>query len=185
MKAFLIVCFTIVLSGCATLSQLSSYTVSNAELEQVLDKQLGKLKTESSLGSIPLTLAIDDVTVDIGPDGRDVIQLGTLATASINILGFSYPAKLNLELEGTPYYDSDKKAIFVHSLALLDSSIDAAGYKGNLAPVSKELMVLLNGYLASNPVYTLDTSNNAVRLLSSVPLNLTIEQGKLALQPKQ
>ncbi|WP_197464620.1 DUF1439 domain-containing protein [Marinomonas aquimarina] len=123
--------------------------------------------------------------MNIGPEGRDVVQLGTMATASINILGFTYPAKLNLELEGTPYYDSEKKAIFVHSLALLNSSIDAAGYQGNLAPVSKEVMMLINGYLASNPVYTLDTSNNAVRLLSSVPLNLTIEQGQLALQPRQ
>lgn len=185
MKAFFIACFTLVLSGCATLSQLSTYTVSNAELEQVLDGKLGELQTDASLGAIPLTLAIDDITVDIGPDGRDVVQLGTLATASIGVFGFNYPAKLNLQLEGTPYYDSEKKAIFVRSLALLDSTIDAGGYTGNLAPLSSEVMMLINGYLASNPVYTLDTTNNAVQLLSSVPLNLTIEQGQLALKPKQ
>lgn len=185
MKALVIACFTLILAGCATLSQLSVYTISNAELEQMLDSQLDKLQTESKLGAIPLKLAIDDVSVNIGPEGRDVVQLGTLATASINILGLTYPAKLNLKLEGTPYYDSEKKAIFVHSLALLDSSVNAAGYTGNLAPVSKEVMTLLNGYLASNPVYKLDMNNNAVRLLSSVPVNLTIEQGQLALKPKQ
>ena len=62
-------------------------------------------------------------------------------------------------MEGTPYYDSEKKAIFVHSLSLLDSTVDAAGYKGNLAPLSKEVMQLINGYLVSNPVYKLDTTN--------------------------
>ena len=185
MKAFFVVLLTIIISGCATLSQLSTYTVSNAELESVLDSQLGKLQKQSELAGIPLELTVDDMTVDIGPDGRDIVRLGALATASINVFGFKYPAKLSLEMEGAPYYDSEKKAIFVRSLSLLDSTIDAAGYKGNLAPVSKEVMMLINGYLASNPVYTLDTTNNTIRLLSSVPLDLSIQQGKLALKPKQ
>ena len=185
MKAILAVCCTLILSGCATLSQLSTYSISNSELEQALDSQLAKLQTNANIGGIPLTLTVDDMSVDIGPEGRDVVQLGTEATANISVFGFQYPAKLNLELEGTPYYDSEKKAIFVRSLALLDSTIDAGGYKGNLAPLSNEVMMLINGYLASNPVYTLDTSNDVVRLLSSVPLNMTIEQGKLSLQPRQ
>ncbi|MDP6880546.1 MAG: DUF1439 domain-containing protein, partial [Alteromonas macleodii] len=88
-------------------------------------------------------------------------------------------------LEGTPYYDSEEKAIFVRSLSLLDSTIDAGGFKGNLAPVSGEFMQLINGYLATNPVYRLDPANKAVSMLSTVPLQLTVEQGQLALRPKQ
>lgn len=185
MKAILTVCFTLLLTGCATLQQLSTYTVSNSELEQVLDSQLGKLQTDTKLGSIPVNLSVDDINVNIGPDNRDVVQLGTLATANIKVFGFQYPAKLNLQLEGTPYYDSEKKAIFVRSLSLLDSTINAGGYQGNLAPIGNEVMTLINGYLASNPVYTLDQSNSTVRLLSSVPLDLSIQQGKIALMPKQ
>ena len=185
MKTVLTMCFALLLSGCATLSQLSTYSISDAELEQALDNQLAKLQSNANIGGIPLTLKVDDMSVAIGPEGRDVVQLGTQATANISVFGFQYPAKLKLELEGTPYYDSEKKAIFVRSLTLLDSTIDAGGYKGNLAPLSNEVMMLMNGYLASNPVYTLDTSNDVVRLLSSVPLNMTIEQGKLALQPRQ
>ncbi|MBM6550090.1 DUF1439 domain-containing protein [Marinomonas ostreistagni] len=185
MKAIIAACMTLILTGCATLSQLSTYTISNAELERLLDSRLGELQTQASLGNIPLTLSVDDIDANIGPDGRDVIQLGTLATANISVFGFNYPAKLNLSLEGTPYYDSEKKAIFVRSLSLLDSSVDAGGYKGNLAPLSNEVMTLINGYLASNPVYTLDQSNSTARLLSNVPLDLTIEQGRLALKPRQ
>ena len=185
MKVLFTLCFTLLLTGCATLSQLSSYTVTNAELERILDSKLGELQTQSQLAGIPIELNVDDITVDIGPNGRDVVQLGTLATANVNVFGFKYPAKLNLSLEGTPYYDSEKKAIFVRSLSLLDSSIDAGGYKGNLAPVSKELMTLINGYLASNPVYTLDMTNSTARLLSNVPLDLSIQQGRFALQPRQ
>ncbi|MEC8232071.1 MAG: DUF1439 domain-containing protein, partial [Pseudomonadota bacterium] len=73
----------------------------------------------------------------------------------------------------------------VRSLSLLDSTIDAGGYRGNIAPVSGEMMMLVNGYLASNPVYTLDTSNDVIGLLSSVPLSLDVEQGQLVLRPKR
>ncbi|WP_137168573.1 DUF1439 domain-containing protein [Salinimonas lutimaris] len=184
MKTIFAMLLTLMISGCATLAQMSAYTVSDSELEQVLDGQLSKLQKKSSLAGIPLLLNVDDMTVTIGPDGKDVVRLGTKATASISAFGFSYPAKVSLELEGTPYYDSEQKAIFVRSLSLLDSSIDAGGYKGNLAPVSGEFMKLINGYLASNPVYELDTTNKAIKLLSTVPLQLSVEQGKLSLRPK-
>jgi len=45
--------------------------------------------------------------------------------------------------------------------------------------------LLINGYLVSNPVYKLDTTNKTVNLLSSIPITLSVEQGKLALRPQQ
>ncbi|MCZ8528781.1 DUF1439 domain-containing protein [Alteromonas sp. PRIM-21] len=185
MRFLLSIAFAITLAGCATLSQLAVYTVSNAELEQVLDSQVSKLQKQTSLAGIPLYLDVEDMTATIGPDGRDVVQLGAIATARVSAFGLNYPAKVSLSLEGTPYYDSEEKAIFVRSLSLLDSTIDAGGFKGNLAPASGEFMQLINGYLASNPVYRLDPANKAVNVLSTVPLQLTVEQGKLALRPKQ
>ena len=185
MRILLSVAFATLLAGCATLSQLAVYTVSNAELEQVLDSQVSKLQKRTSLAGIPLYLDVQDMTATIGPDGRDVVQLGAIATARVSAFGLNYPAKVNLSLEGTPYYDSEEKAIFVRSLSLLDSTIDAGGFKGNLATVSGEFMQLINGYLANNPVYRLDPSNKAVSMLSTVPLQLTVEQGQLALRPKQ
>ncbi|MBJ2129738.1 DUF1439 domain-containing protein [Alteromonas sp. IB21] len=177
--------FALTIAGCATLSQLSVYTVSNAELEQVLDSQISTLQKKTSLAGIPLFLDVEDMTATIGPDGRDVVQLGAIATARVSAFGLNYPAKVSLSLEGTPYYDSEEKAIFVRSLSLLDSTIDAGGFKGNLAPVSGEFMQLINGYLSTNPVYRLDSTNKAVSLLSTVPLQLSVENGQLALRPKQ
>ena len=184
MRILLSIAFATILAGCATLSQLAVYTVSNAELEQVLDSQVSKLQKQTSLAGIPLYLDVEDMTATIGPDGRDVVQLGAIATARISAFGLNYPAKVSLALEGTPYYDNEEKAIFVRSLSLLDSTIDAGGFKGNLAPVSGEFMQLINGYLASNPVYRLDATNKAVNLLSTVPMQLTVEEGKLRLSAK-
>ena len=177
--------FALTIAGCATLSQLSVYTVSNAELEQVLDSQISTLQKKTSLAGIPLFLDVEDMTATIGPDGRDVVQLGAIATARVSAFGLNYPAKVSLSLEGTPYYDSEEKAIFVRSLSLLDSTMAAGGFKGNLAPVSGEFMQLINGYLSTNPVYRLDSTNKAVSLLSAVPLQLSVENGQLALRPKQ
>ncbi|MBT1451298.1 DUF1439 domain-containing protein [Glaciecola sp. XM2] len=185
MKYLLLILALLFTNACSTLSQLSIYTVSESEIEQLLDNQLANLQTNASLAGIPLLLEVNEMTVEIGPDGRDVVQLGTDATAKIEAFGLSYPISVSLSLEGTPYYDSEQKAIYVRSLALLDSTVDAGGYRGNLAPLSGEFMQVLNAYLASNPVHTLDASNKAVSLLSTIPLELTVEQGQLALRPKR
>ena len=163
MRLLLSVALATILAGCATLSQLSVYTVSNAELEQVLDSQISTLQKKTSLAGIPLFLDVEDMTATIGPEGRDVVQLGAIATARVSAFGLNY----------------------VRSLSLLDSTIDAGGFKGNLAPVSGEFMQLINGYLSTNPVYRLDSTNKAVSLLSAVPLQLSVENGQLALRPKQ
>ena len=173
------------LSGCATLSELSSYSVTQAELESLLDDELTELQQQARVAGIPVTMTVDDMSVAIGPEGREIVQLGAAATATVSAFGFSYPAKVNLQLEGLPYYDSDKKAIFLRSLKLLDSSVDAGGYKGNLAPVSGQMMSLINGYLNTHPVYELDTTNTALNLLSSVPLQLHIENNRLTLKPSR
>ncbi len=184
MKYWFFALYALLLSGCATLSQLSAYSVSQSELESLLDEQLTKLQDKATVAGIPLLLSIDDMSVDIGPEGREIIQLGAAATATVSAFGFEYPAKVNLQLEGVPYYDSEKKAVFLRSLKLLDSTVDAGGYRGNLAPVSGEFMSLLNGYLTTHPVYELDTTNAAISMLSNVPLELSIQPDRLTLKPK-
>ncbi|HSG50756.1 MAG TPA: DUF1439 domain-containing protein, partial [Rheinheimera sp.] len=82
-----------------------------------------------------------------------------------------------------PYYDGAAKAIYLRSVKLLSSSIEAAGYRGNLAPVTNEMLQLINGYLANNPVYKLDMNNPTVKLLSAVPLNMSVLDGRLSFSP--
>ena len=89
MRILLSVAFAAMLAGCATISQLAVYTVSNAELEQVLDSQVSKLQKQTSLAGIPLYLDVEDMTATIGPDGRDVVQLGAIATARISAFGLN------------------------------------------------------------------------------------------------
>lgn len=184
MKYLITACLILLIAGCSTLSQLSAYSVTQGELETLLDNELVSLERRVSILGIPLMLSVDDMSVLVGPEGRDVVQLGSVATTTVNVFGLEYDARINLRLEGQPYYDQDKKAIYLRSLTLLDSTVDAGGFRGNLAPLSHELMTVLNRYLKTNPVYQLDTSSAAVNLVTKVPMTLYVEQEKLVLRPQ-
>ena len=175
----------LLLAACSQLGSLASYSVTEADVQQLLSSQLAQLNRQATVAGIPLKMAVDNMTVAIGPDNTDLVRIQTDATAVLSLFGLSYPANLQLQLEGAPYYDANEKAIYVRSLKLLDSSIEAAGYRGNLAPVSNELLQLVNGYLASNPVYRLDQSNPTVKMITAVPVNMAVQRGRLTFSPSR
>ncbi|MGI5309947.1 DUF1439 domain-containing protein [Rheinheimera sp. WS51] len=183
MKKVLIAFSVLVLASCAQLGSMASYSVSEADLEQMLAQQVPKLSHQATAAGIPLTLQVDNMKVDIGPDNSDLVRLDTSASAVLSLFGLSYPATMSLLIEAAPYYDAKQQAVFLRSVNLLSSSIDAAGYRGNLKPVNNELLSLINSFLADNPVYRLDTSNPSMKLLSQVPLNMAVQSGSLRFSP--
>lgn len=174
---------TLLLASCSSTPGLSFYSVNNADIASVLKKNTPNLTKTTSILGLSVALSVNDLQVDIGPQNRDVIALDVDSTAEINAFAFKYPVQVALKIEGSPYYDSKKKAVFIKDVALLDSSIDAAGFKGNLSMLDNEFMKILNGFLADNPVYTLDTSNSKVALLTKLPLNIEVVQGAVRLVP--
>ena len=182
MRIFLFVA-TLLLTACSSTQGISVYSFTNSEVESVLNQQLPKLKKEVSLMGLPVDFEVNSLQVNIGPDKREVVVLGFDSNAKINALLFEYPVRLALQIEGSPFYDSSKKAIFLRDIRLLDSSIDAGGFKGNLSLLNGEAMSVINNFLAANPVYKLDTSNPRVALLSKIPLNMKIREGKIELIP--
>ena len=183
MKKLLIVLSILMLASCAQLGSMASYSVSEAELEQMLAQQIPKLSHQATAAGIPLRLQVDKMKVDIGPENSDLVRLDTSASAVLSLFGLSYPATMNLQVEAAPYYDAKQQAVFLRSVNLLSSSIDAAGYRGNLKPVNNELLQLINSFLAENPVYRLDTTNPTLKLLSQVPLNMAVLNGSLRFSP--
>lgn len=183
MQKIILFGLTIWLAACSQLQQMSSYNVSEAELEQLLRQQVPKLTRQANVAGIPLKMQVQSMQVEIGPDNSDVVRLNTAASAALSLFGLSYPASLQLQVEGVPYYDAAQQAVYLRSVKLLNSSIEASGYRGNLAPVSNELLQLVNGYLANNPVYKLDTTNPTVKLLTAVPLNMAVQNGRISFTP--
>jgi hypothetical protein len=184
MMRILIVISALVLSACNSTQGLSVFSLSESQAEATLTKQLPKLSERMSLIGLPVQFDVNAMSVKIGPDNRDVVALSVDSSAEVKAFAFTYPVRLGLQIEGSPFYDSEKKAIFLRNLTLLDSSIDAAGFKGNLGVLNGEAMSLINAFLAVNPVYKLDTSDPTMAMLSRLPLNIQVVEGAIKLVPR-
>ncbi|MEH6395561.1 DUF1439 domain-containing protein [Pseudoalteromonas sp. KG3] len=171
------------LSACNTTNGVSVYSFTSSEIETVLTQQLPKLSEKVSLMGLPVQFDVNDLSVNVGPDNRDVVVLGADSSAVINAFALKYPVRLKLQIEGAPFYDSEKKAVFLRNVKLLDSTVDAGGFKGNLAVLDDEAMKIINGFLAVNPVYKLNMNDPKVALLSKLPLDMKVEQGAIKLVP--
>lgn len=180
----LVVLVCIIIAGCSTLASLASYSVTSADLQRELDKQVTSLQEQASVVGIPILLEVNDMQVNVGPDNRQTIQLIADATATLSVLGLTYPAKVKLDVEGMPYYDSTQKAVFIRSLVLNDTTVDAMGYRGNLAPVSSKVMGLLNQFLMDQPVYEVKNVPSGYAWLTDMPLSMTVESGKIVFRPQ-
>jgi hypothetical protein len=183
---FLLLAATLLLSACNSTQNipgLSFYSFTNSEVETLLAGELPKLSEKITVMGLPVQVDVNDISVDIGPDNTDVVVLGADSTAQINVFAFNYPVRLKLQIQGSPYYDSQSKGVFLRNINLLDSSIDAGGYKGNIAALDNQVLDLINTFLETNPVYTLNTADPKIALLSKLPLDIQVTQGAIKLVP--
>ena len=179
----LVIIAALFLTACNTTQGISVYSFTNSEVESVLSKQLPKLSEKVSLMGLPVQFDVNDLSVNIGPENRDVVVLGADTSAEINAFALKYPVRLQLQIEGSPFYDSEKKAVFLRNIKLLDSSVDAGGFSGNLGALDSQAMEVINAFLAVNPVYTLNMDDPKMVLLSKLPLDIQIVEGAIKLVP--
>ena len=112
MRILLLFLTTLFLSACNSTQGVSVYSFTSSEVESVLGKQLPKLSEKVSLMGLPVQFDVNDLSVNIGPDNRDVVVLGADSSAEINAFALKYPVRLKLQIEGSPFYDSEKKPCF-------------------------------------------------------------------------
>ncbi|MEL0642224.1 DUF1439 domain-containing protein [Pseudoalteromonas aliena] len=180
----LVIIAALFLTACNTTQGISVYSFTNSEVESVLGKQLPKLSEKVSLMGLPVQFDVNDLSVNIGPDNRGVVVLGADSSAEINAFALKYPVRLKLQIEGSPFYDSEKKAVFLRNIKLLDSSVDAGGFKGNIGALDNQAMDVINAFLAVNPVYTLNMDDPKMMLLSKLPLDMKVVEGAIKLVPR-
>ncbi|MEC9259823.1 MAG: DUF1439 domain-containing protein [Pseudomonadota bacterium] len=183
-KTTLVVLILLYCNACSVISSVTSYSVTEQDIEQGLLKQIDQLSEKTLVAGIPVLLSVESLDVIVGPDNRSVVALQADAIASVSVFGLRYPAKVKLGLEGEPYYNQQEKALYVRSLTLTRSEIDAAGFKGNLTPLADRYMGLFNSYLATHPVYQVDSAKGGLAWLSNMPLGLDIRPGKIVFTPR-
>jgi hypothetical protein len=174
----------LLLGACATNQGISLYTVDENELSSKLKQQLPKLNREVRVMGFTMEFGVNDLGVDIGPEKRDVIVLDFDAAAKLNAIVTTYSLSIGIQVEGTPYYDSAQKAVFVKDVKLLDSNIEAPGYSGSLSVIDGQVLKIINDFLAVNPVYKLDMNNSRVKWMANLPVNMQIADGAIRLVPQ-
>ncbi len=170
-------------AGCAQLAQFSQYAVTDSMVERALAGKLDEVNARYGEDG-QLALHLDEMDVNIGPDGQDVVRLDVAGGAKVNAWLAKLPVDLALSIQAKPVYEPQEQAVYLRDIQLLRSSGSAMGYKGDLAPISAELMQLVRRVLDNRPVYKLDPNDPRQALIGKVPLRMTVEQGKLVFQPQ-
>lgn len=164
------------LGGCAG---FSPYSISEGTLEKYLQDELRAFDSEQLRMGSPLSLNVDRVDLDVGPDGSDLIVLDLGGQVALNAFLTRLPVDLRLKLEGAPVYDSQEKAIFIRRLKLLDSRIESPLISQDLKPLTDNVMRLVSQLLETVPVYRLDEARMAPRLMSMMDLDIRVAPGRL------
>lgn len=170
----------ILLSGCAS---LSPYSITDSTLEGYLQDAAKDFDQSQLQSGSPMSLSLSDADVTLGPEGREVVVVDLKGQVALNAFLARLPVDIALKVEGQPYYDREKKAVFIRRLQLLDSQINSQFFNGNLKPVTDKVMPLVAQWLENVPVYTLDQSNLGERLFGLAPVGVKVVPGKLVLVP--
>ncbi|MGO1461152.1 MAG: DUF1439 domain-containing protein [Marinobacter sp.] len=163
-------------SGCAS---LSPYSISEGQLESHLQDAVRDYDRNQLKRGSPLSLSLSDADVTLGPDGRDVAVINLKGRVALNALMAKLPVDIALKVEGAPVYDSKEKAIFVRRVKLLESSVDAGFFKGDLGPVTDKVMGVVAQMLETVPVYRLDETSTAQKMFGMLPTDIRVAPGRL------
>ncbi|MCG2582080.1 MAG: DUF1439 domain-containing protein [Marinobacter sp.] len=164
------------ISGCAS---LSPYSISEATLERHFQDAVTDFDREQLRSGSPLSLSLNDADITLGPDGRDVAVIDLKGQVALNALMTKLPVDLALKVEGAPVYDAEEKAVYIRRLQLLESSIDSPLFKGDLQPVTDNVMRVVAQMLETMPVYRLDDTDLAQRMFGMVPMDVRVAPGRL------
>jgi hypothetical protein len=165
-----------VLGGCAS---LSPYSISEATLERHFQDTVSDFDRRQLQSGSPLSLSLSNADITLGPDGRDVAVIDLRGQVALNALMAKLPVDIALKVEGAPVYDSKEKAIYIRRLQLLESSIDSSFFKGDLKPVTDNVMRVVAQMLETMPVYRLDEADFTQRMFGMVPMDVRVAPGRL------
>ncbi|WP_306517964.1 DUF1439 domain-containing protein [Rheinheimera sp.] len=173
----------VVVSGCSHTNQLAFYRLSDAELNQQLSQQIQQLAQKVTVAGLPLKLQVNQLDVQIAPQGKPDVQLTLDTGALVQLAMVQLPVQLKLSLSAEPYFDQQRQAVYLRRFQLLNSEMAAGGLQGKLRPLSAEVARLLQQQLAQMPVYKLDPNKLSHRMLLNMPLQLQLTPGQIRLSP--
>jgi hypothetical protein len=184
-RLILILLLGVVTSACAQMGNLISYTVSEADLEELIMQQLESESLAVEVSGMSAQLDVQRLGIRIDPDNDGKVHLDTQSVVTAQAFGRSFPLDAAIKVAGIPSYNASEHAIFLREVQLDDAVIDAAGMQFNLNNVSNEIYDVLNEWLDENPVYRLDPEDSRFQIVRELGLNIEVQPGRLKLTPAQ
>ncbi|PIE43445.1 MAG: hypothetical protein CSA50_04855 [Gammaproteobacteria bacterium] len=166
------------IAGCAS---VSPFSIDERMLESHLRRVVAEYDRQQLEQGSPLALSLNEVDVEIGPEGRNVLKLKLDGELSVNAVLISIPVRLKLSLESVPVYVKQENAIYIRRLKLLDSAVEAPALDSlNLDKTATQNAVgILSALLERIPVYRLNELNFSEAMIASSPLTMKITPGRL------
>lgn len=176
---FLCIFLPHLLVACAS---ITPYSLTSKELESYSRTAIRQFDHEQLQSGSPLSFKLQDIGIEIGPDGRDVLVLELDLEAALNAFLMKVPANLYLKVEGEPFYNGEEKAIYIKRMALLDSRLKSSFMNVEIDPIAKQAFGMVAQMLEHMPVYRLDGNNLAEQMLMTAPLNIKVVPGRIAFE---
>ncbi|WP_192954776.1 DUF1439 domain-containing protein [Gallaecimonas mangrovi] len=157
------------LAGCAQLVGLTGYSVSEADVQARLNKQLKhwsqdmsqEIGVNTDITQLKVTLSDEQARFDIRGE------------AALSQLLKNIPLSVAISVQGKPALEGH--AIYLRNLKVLSAKADVMGYSGRLGPDSAMFSSWLTRYLDNHPIYRIPDDSPFAKM----PLTMTVSKGKI------
>lgn len=167
-------------------AQADLLRISENEINDYLATKLSeKVPLQNKIGMpklFELDYKLHSLTSQIGRTEEKKVAISGIIDGILQARGKQYNAKINLNMDTTPYYDAEKGALFLKDVRLLNWSAEPAKYQDELQIFLPILLDGLNYYLDSTPVYTLDENSFKESMLKKFGKAIIVEDGSLRLE---
>ncbi|QLB19049.1 DUF1439 domain-containing protein [Mannheimia granulomatis] len=172
---------TAMLNAKADLLRISEQEVNN----YLATKLAEKVPLKDKVG-IPQLFELDyhlhSLSSQIGRTEDKKVAISGVVDGILKARGKKYDASITLNMDTTPYYDSQKGALFLKDIRLLNWSATPSKYQSELQMFLPVLVDGLNSFLSNNPVYTLDESKAQEAMVKKFGKAIVVENGSIKLE---
>lgn len=181
-----IVAFFVVAIGVVAVASANLLSISEKEINDYLRTQLAaKIPLADSVG-IPGLMQLDyqlhDLVTQIGQTSEKKVEIQGVVDGLLIARGKKHEAKIKLNLDTTPYFDSEKGTIYLKDVRLLSWEVSPEKYQETVQFFLPMLFDGLTNLLNRSPVYTLDETKTKEMLVKKFGKAIIVEKGMLRLE---
>ncbi|MFC0180570.1 DUF1439 domain-containing protein [Thorsellia kenyensis] len=101
-------------------------------------------------------IKISEMVVEVGRREPNLVQFNAKANLSLTSLFGDTQTELTFTISASPYFERDKKAIYVKSIEIIDAKTESNRVNRVMPLLQPILSEALSTYFADNPVYDLN-----------------------------